>query len=262
MKCRKCGCELNGSEKFCPSCGTRVESAHTENIEDGTGNSADSISDLETYARNMQNNVDDVSHEIDSTKGSKISFEKTKKHYEAWERTSEAEIIQKKTEYYQKQFDEIRSGKKGKINWASFFLGLFHAGYRNVWKEWLKGPGMPQIVTIAVLIRGGIEASISGEIGHMALIASVLGTTQLVGCVLHIRFALHFNRIYKKHVADKMSKKDHRPDPSVLRAILVSMIFYIVFSISQGMFDAGSIGATFSTVSEDMETDLLDILQL
>lgn len=267
MKCRKCGCELTGDEKFCPicgeavvkecpkcgavlaetvmfcpCCGTKVEKANMERDESALENCTNNVSNSVPQSNNVQTEV--------------------KNHYEPWERTSEAEIICKKAEYYQKQFDEIRSGKKGKINWASFFLGLFHAGYRNVWKEWLKGPGIPQLVTIIALIFGGIISLISGESSFMVLIGGITGIAQLAGVVLHIRFALHFNRIYEKHVADKMSKKDHRPDPSILRAILVSVILSVALGIGQAVYGAGSIGAILLTASSDTGTDLSEILTL
>lgn len=267
MKCRKCGCELIGNEKFCPSCGSVVTKVcpicgveltddikfcpscgtKVENINTGM---AESIPDNST--NNVLNNVS-CSDNIQT---------ETERHYKAWERTSEAEIIWKNTEYYQKQFDEIRSGKKRKINWASFFLGLFHAAYRNVWKEWLKGPGIPQIITIIALTLGGIISLISGGLSLMALIGGIIGIAQLAGVVLHIRFALHFNRIYEKHVADKMSKKDHRPDPSILRAILVSVILSVALGIGQVVYGAGSIGAILLTASSDTGTDLSEILTL
>lgn len=287
MKCRKCGCELTGNEKFCPtcgsmvtkvclicgaeltegikfcpSCGTKIENACTGNIENKIDKPIDNMPGLGSHVESVQSNVDDISNGIDLIKDNERTLENTEKHYEAWEKTSEVEIIWKKTDYYQKQFDEIRNGKKGKINWASFFLGLFHAGYRNVWKEWLKGPGIPQIVTIVALILGGIATLVSGELDLMVFIAGITGIAQIVGVVLHIRFALRFNQIYEKHVADKINKKDHRPDPSVLRAILVSVILGAALGIGQGVYGAGSIGAVFSTASMDAGTDLSEILTL
>lgn len=46
-------------------------------------------------------------------------------------------IIKTKINYYMQQFELIKNGNKGRTNWASFFFGFIHAGYRNMWREWI-----------------------------------------------------------------------------------------------------------------------------
>ena len=34
------------------------------------------------------------------------------------------------------------------MNWASFFLSLYHAAYRGVWREWLRAVMWPLLIAI------------------------------------------------------------------------------------------------------------------
>ena len=74
-------------------------------------------------------------------------------------------IVGKNVSYYEKEFEKIRKTGKCKMNWASFFLGFLHAGYRNVWKEWLFTVGKPYIVAIIAAILSAVLFPIQNILG-------------------------------------------------------------------------------------------------
>jgi len=247
-KCLKCGTELTNNEKFCPICGTKVQGTESGN------------ENIEADPLKIGNGIDDISNAISLKQEEPVAAKTTLLKDGDRKKDPEAEIVGKNIEYYQKQFEQIRSGDKGKINWASFLLGPFHAAYRNVWKEWMRGPGIPLIIAAAVSIIGGGTLFVSGNLAAMGVVAAVIGISQAVCLVLQILFAIRFNRIYLNHVMEKINKKDFKPDGSIIRSILVSVILGTILGISQGIYGMGSVSALLFTTDKEMETELSFLL--
>lgn len=140
------------------------------------------------------------------------------------------QIIRKNVGYYLAQFREFKFNGKTKMNWASFFLGLYHAAYRGVWREWLRAVMWPLIVSF-----------VSGLITLLTFVTFMdyPGATLLFmfissGCVIWlivagILFSKHFNRIYRTHVEQKIAQKNLTPDPSAGRvAAAIAIIIGVV----------------------------------
>lgn len=128
-------------------------------------------------------------------------------------------IIGKNADAYLARFEELRSGGKDRMNWASFFLSLFHAAYRNVWKDWLKAVKWPLIMEAVCLAAAGICLLTSPVTGMLLMIPLWIGAMWML--VMQILFAKRFNRIYLRHVERKLAHGDDTPDPSGKRVILV-----------------------------------------
>lgn len=150
-------------------------------------------------------------------------------------------IISKKTEYYLNQFDKANRGEKNNINWASFFLSFMHAGYRNVWKEWIFAMKLPLIAEFVLLL-----AAIIALFANPTLSAILYGAEGIISIwllIMQFLFAKKFNLIYQKHVLDKIVKNDDRPDPSAGRAILSSIIMAVISSIISALLSAVAVAS-------------------
>lgn len=260
MKCKNCGCELQPGIKFCPVCGTKAgklcpECGAEVNEEikfcPNCGKEIRKVSDEVVEETRMENGENRPSACKDSN---------AIHHAETGNLNSKMKIVGKNTKYYVGQFENLQAGRKCKINWASFFLGLFHAAYRNMWKEWLKGPGIPQIVSALVLLIGGGMLFITGNTIFMAPVMVIMVVAQIIGVVMHILFACRFNRIYLKHVDEKAERNDYNRDPSVPRAVLVTIAFGIVISICQGIYMVGSTNSIMSTTYEESGKENSELL--
>lgn len=145
-------------------------------------------------------------------------------------------IVGKHADYYVAQFEEIRNGGKGKINWAAFFFGLPHAAYRGVMDKWLR------YIRFSLLFP--MEQAIIAVIFHFCrmyeynyYLSKLSIFFSIAYLICQFRFARNFNQVYKNHVQRKIFRKDSRPDPSVKRAVKYSLLFLLflitVTSITQ-----------------------------
>ena len=127
------------------------------------------------------------------------------------------QIVNSKIDYYLPQFGQLRQGGKSKINWASFFFGVMHACYRNVWREWLKAMCLPLSITVGSLLIGGLILLVQPIIG---MTLAILGLSASVWTIIaHIMFARRFNQIYLHHVETKIAQNNMQPDPSRMRVL-------------------------------------------
>ena len=262
MKCKNCGCELQPETRFCPVCGTKAGKVCSEcgaEIEEGvkfclncgkrqeeTNAVVESAPEARTGNADRRPDIPEDSKAVNCVETGDLNLK--------------MKIVGKHTDYYAGQFGSLRAGGKCRINWASFFLGLFHAAYRNVSKEWIKGPGIPQIVSALVMLIGGGALFISGNTVFMAPVLVVVLIAQIAGLIMNILFACRFNRLYLKHVDEKAGKNDYSPDPSVPRAILVSIVFGFAISICQGICSTGSAGSIIASMGEENGKEISGLL--
>ena len=198
--CTKCGAKMPIQSKFCTACGAPFDSA---------GN----VIKTEQYKDPARANNQALGNSVQ-------------------------QIISKNTGYYIPQFEQIKNGNKSKINWASFFLGLVHASYRNVWKEWFKDTGKFFAAEYIAIIIGSIGCFICFMTGNIAaggilfvvslVAAFILGIIYVIKGIL---FSVKFNKVYLKHVEKKASAGDYSGDPSVGRALIISVIFSVITGI-------------------------------
>lgn len=134
MFCDKCGKELAPGSIFCPDCGAKKseDSAAPETASQSVQQENPKVEAVEAEQPVKENIPPERSKaQAESVQASAPQSAPTDS--DAAYRT----IIAKNTEYYLPQFQSIAYGEKGKMNWASFFLSLYHAAYRGVWREWL-----------------------------------------------------------------------------------------------------------------------------
>lgn len=142
------------------------------------------------------------------------------------------QIIGKNADYYLAAFQRITQTGKSKMNWAAFFLNVWHASYRGVWREWLKSMKWVLIGILSCWILASILFYIHPIAGIVLLCLGNVMT--LVLAVKQILFAKQFNQIYKQHIEAKIACGDNRADPSgirVVKAYLISVMVYIVVGI-------------------------------
>lgn len=198
--CTRCGAKMPIQSKFCTACGAPFDSA---------GN----VIKTEQYKDPARANNQALGNSVQ-------------------------QIISKNTGYYIPQFEQIKNGNKSKINWASFFLGLVHASYRNVWKEWFKDTGKFFAAEYIAIIIGSIGCFICFMTGNIAaggilfvvslVAAFILGIIYVIKGIL---FSVKFNKVYLKHVEKKAGAGDYSGDPSVGRALIISVIFSVITGI-------------------------------
>ena len=224
MKCKNCGNELSQSAKFCMVCGTKTD--------DG-----DSI--VNTYS---------------SPEPSSVSYAESfvKPVYTSDEQT----IITKNLNYYVQEFQSIRETGKCRFNWASFFLGLYHAAYRNVFVEWLKFAGIPAIGGLVVLIIGSLVSAVTGTLPPLVVGFGLSVVAEIIGFIMQILFAKNFNKIYMKHVNDCIAKNKIKPDPSVIRSVIAVIVYSAALSLAGTIAGASTAGSMLS-VFDKSENDFI-----
>ncbi len=153
------------------------------------------------------------------------------------------QIIGNNSDYYLQQFADIRAGGKGRINWASFFLTLYHAAYRGVWKDWVKAIIIPfAVMAVASLLAGLLW-------GSQFLVALVLlvvaAGAEIWWIVSNILFAVHFNRVYFDHVEAKIAQNDFTPDCSGGHVVLSVIAYLAAMGILSGALSATWAGGLF-----------------
>lgn len=232
--CTKCGAKMPENAKFCTACGAPFGGGNniTENIprkvEDSLGRKTNQVKDGNENRKNVGLSPEEI-------------------------------IVEKNIEYYREWFTKIKNGKKSKINWASFWLNLYHAAYRNVWKEWFKATGVYLIISWAALLIGSViclvmmEAT-GGKIFIGSFVISVI--MGIVYLVKQIMFSIKFNKIYCDHVEQKIKKGDIKTDLSISRTVIISTIF-LAISMCTGMItsSAAPIAMLVTTVSMSLEQE-------
>lgn len=167
-------------------------------------------------------------------------------------------IIGKHADDYLAKFADLRSGGKDRMNWASFFLSLIHAAYRNVWKDWLKALKWPLLMEAVCLVLAGICFLANPVVGMFLMLPVWIGSMWML--VMQILFAKRFNRVYMRHVEQKLGRGDINPDPSGKRVIVVWLVYAAVYLVISLMFSAGVMGSLSGTSLDyaEMDRELLE----
>ena len=120
MFCDKCGKELAPGSIFCPNCGAKQ------------------LEEEPSAEMSASSSVSPVREAPSSQPSNQQSAERTTSPKHVTDESVYRKIICNNADYYLSQFQNILYGEKNKMNWASFFLSLYHAAYRGVWREWLR----------------------------------------------------------------------------------------------------------------------------
>lgn len=255
MFCDKCGKELAPGSIFCPDCGAKQseDSAAPETASQSVQQENPKVEAVEAEQPVKENIPPERSKaQAESVQASAPQSAPTDS--DAAYRT----IIAKNTEYYLPQFQSIAYGEKGKMNWASFFLSLYHAAYRGVWREWLHMVMWPLILdAVCALIACALIVSHPVAALVFVVVAACGGIWWVVANIL---FAKRFNRIYKAHVERKIAQQNITPDPSgkrVVCSVLAYLAVNIVTSMIFGVLSVGSLMAGSDDSTYD-DTDIND----
>lgn len=160
-------------------------------------------------------------------------------------------VIGKNADYYLTQRDRLQNGEKGRMNWASFFLSMLHAGYRNMWKSWLKAVGLPLAVSLLGTTLGSVLLFIQPTVSMVMNVIGGAGSVWLL--VAQILYAKKFNRIYLEYVEKKIAGKDEKPDPSAGRAAAVTVIVAAICGIMGMISSAGMMIGLFGGMDSGLE---------
>lgn len=241
MFCDKCGKELAPGSIFCPNCGAKQ------------------LEEEPSAEMSASSSVSPVREAPSSQPSNQQSAECTTSSKHVTDESVYRKIICNNADYYLSQFQNIPYGEKNKMNWASFFLSLYHAAYRGVWREWLRAVMWPLLIAIG----SGLIAS--ATIGYYPGVAIFFVVIAICGgiwwIIANILFAKNFNRVYLEHVEKKIAQQDFTPDPSggrVIASIFAYVAGYTMVGIIIGALSVGSLmaGSDDSTYDEtDSYTD-------
>lgn len=216
MFCIHCGAKIQENAVFCTNCGKSINKIQNADISAPLPNDP-----------KFKTQKSPVKEELIQENDNTVDMRK---------------IIGKNVAYYLSQFESLQKSDPCNWNWGAFCLGLFHAGYRGVWKEWLRFMKIPLIavggdllIVVLGMFTGSYMLLTIGTIS--ALLAGILS------CVWQLyRYPKQFNRIYYEHVLKKLRSGDNRQDPSFAR-VVVTVLLCI------GLSFALSLITTFSTFS-------------
>ena len=240
MFCDKCGKELTPGSIFCPNCGAKQ------------------LEEEPSAEMSASSSVSPVREAPSSQPSNQQSAERTTSPKHVTDESVYRKIICNNADYYLSQFQNILYGEKNKMNWASFFLSLYHAAYRGVWREWLRA------VMWSLLIAIGSGLIASATIGYYPGVAIFFVVIAICGgiwwIIANILFAKNFNRVYLEHVEKKIAQQDFTPDPSggrVIASIFAYAAGYTMVGIIIGALSVGSLIARSNDSTYD-DTDIND----
>ena len=227
MFCGQCGGSLRSNVRFCTSCGAPVQ--REEVLEVIVEKAVVEAKEPPSPDGAMEPSPSEVSATLLATpqpiaEEGETSGE-TKR--EGAEQEAARQIIGKNVEYYVFQFNKIQTDGAGNFNQAAFWVGLPHAAYRNVWKQWvsfMKVPFIANICAWALFAIGCVNLAL-----ELIMVGGVAGA---VACVLSIvwgfRYGKQFNELYFLHVRQVMQREAYKPDPSYARVFVVILVDVVI----------------------------------
>lgn len=235
MFCTNCGKELKDGSTFCTNCGLRAETALKEEATQGQAMEKENVQARQapTPPKTEEKPQASAAYEagVESQHAPNTS---TRVRDDPW--AVARQIIGKNTDYYLTQFEQIQHGGKSKINWASFLLGLWHASYRNVWRDWLRAIRLPLIIELTVGLIAGVFFFFQPMIGVVLLFLALAADIWRI--VTQILFAKRFNQIYMQHVERKVAQDNTQADPAYGRVIVAFLTGTSIGIAVYGIFAA------------------------
>jgi len=146
--------------------------------------------------------------------------------------------------HYLTKFQQIQTYGKSGFNWASMFLGIFHAGYRNVWHEWLEKMKWVLLIYVIAQILPLLFALFSAP----TLVVTTISFAYFMSfpvTIYQIIVANSFDKIYMRHIQNKLISKDFSPDESMARSLKVGGLT-IVISIILSLIAMNSLTLLFN----------------
>ena len=112
------------------------------------------------------------------------------------------------------------------------FLGLLHAGYRNVWREWLEKMKWVLLIYVIAQILPLLFALLQAPTLTITTIP-IANFMSLPVTIYAIVIAKSFDKIYMRHIQKKLLANDFSPDESMgrgFKVIGVAMIISLILS--------------------------------
>lgn len=236
MFCDKCGKELAPGSIFCPNCGAKQ------------------LEEEPSAEMSASSSVSPVREAPSSQPSNQQSAERTTSPKHVTDESVYRKIICNNADYYLSQFQNILYGEKNKMNWASFFLSLYHAAYRGVWREWLRA------VMWSLLIAIGSGLIASATIGYYPGVAIFFAVIAICGgiwwIIANILFAKNFNRVYLEHVEKKIAQQDFTPDPSGGRVVASISAYAAGYTMVGIIIGALSVGSLMTGIDDSTYDDM------
>ena len=242
MFCTKCRKQIPGEGIFCSECETsisgRTDSYPTESEcgkeppeqQSAFDTTMDSPRSIENLIDNAWNTFNKNRH-VDEPNLMQIDFN-SPNTLEALQR-----IMGSGYYYYLPRFQQIQTYGKSSYNFYSLVLGLLHAGYRNVWRAFLEKMKYPYLICIIINILWFIYylsdiESIDYE--NFEVMLDSADTLMTIVCFIYlVIFASDFDKIYMRHVQQKLLHKDFSPDEDIGRGLIVFILFLIIIGLPQ-----------------------------
>ncbi|MDY3617785.1 zinc ribbon domain-containing protein [Agathobaculum sp.] len=227
MFCMKCGQQIPDTAKFCSKCGaaTGVQDAAALHDAVHTANETPPQappSQPHAPAQNQQPAQQTFLRKGKTERWTDADFNTEQENFRA--------LVGPNASYYLEQFFNIQEKDERKTNWAAFFLGLYHAAYRNMWREYVQMCYIPFLITQASGLLGLFAiASFSFNLTTLLIPISIGG---MIGTgVRHIQFAMRFNTMYMHHIDDMLhGRVPHQPGANgKAAAISVGITLAVVF---------------------------------
>lgn len=234
MFCSNCGNKLDEGSVFCGNCGAEVT-----NFKNSKPNSQ-----FENKSTKRNESPDDLNKRVDST----FYLDSEKKYLIRPNLNCEVKndiladkprleyFIGKNTNYYFDEFHQcINNKSKPRFNFAAFFLWIYHAFYRNTWKEFFYMLYPPyllgQISYILAMFFLSQNLVGTGSMTITGICFLIFFCSILWGLVQQIKYAKYFNIIYLHHIDSVISDEIAQENKSATKRVIASFIIFgaIVF---------------------------------
>ena len=243
MFCMHCGEELPDNAKFCPHCGNALTEESAVNAQPMTEESGQEQADSSVSQAETEGN--ETASTVREETSNNVALD---------------EIIGKNQAYYLEEFGKIDRGEKTRFNWASFFLTIFHAAYRGIWKQWLSFMAVP--IILYVICAAVIVLSMFGMFDSGTLPAILTGSVVSLVCAVllliwDIRFAKRFNRVYYDYTKRQQTEANPKKGPSWKR-VIVSWIVVVVLAVVLSLASSAATMSMFRSMADSYDTDIYD----
>lgn len=257
MFCTNCGKELPDGSAFCTNCGMKISSKPAKEQEH-TAEASQQEAPAAAEPQAVTQTQDETNWKGTQASDNSTATFSSEKQAEYDADAAARQIIGKNSAYYLEQFHQMRQGAKSKMNWASFLLGIWHAAYRNVWRDWLKAIRLPLILSIVIQALGILLMQVQPVLGIIVVCIGI--PLSIWFWVAVILFAKRFNQIYMNHVEYKIDSHNLQPDLSVGRAVLTGFIICVAYTIIMNILSSFLMSALIGAFSEADEQTLEDMV--
>lgn len=239
MYCKKCGTELSEQAEFCGKCGAPTKASASQNssdfFEQASGAAKSGMDGIKKGASKINERLttEGVDEATGKTREAWLKFvdvsQETKSDF-AGNRDEVARLLGNtgSQAYYLQEFEKTKQKQPTRFNFAAFFLGIYHAAYRNMWREWLfiqKYTILAAVVSVVL----SLVATVTFSGFFMGLSSLVQLVTFVVGIIASLKVGKTFNNMYMHRIDDMLQDKIARVEGvSVGRALIPVGVLLVI----------------------------------